>query len=81
MSSLALLELKAKGARRVIKMADQSPYPGTPRWVKISFTIVGLLLLLAVALMASGVGGPHGPGRHLSSPDTEGQPPLAGDCP
>lgn len=32
----------------MIKMADQSPYPGTPRWVKISFTIVGLLLLLAL---------------------------------
>lgn len=81
MSSLALLELKAKGARRVIKMADQSPYPGTPRWVKISLIIVGLLLLLAVALMASGVGGPHGPGRHLSPAKTEDQPSRTSDRP
>lgn len=62
-------------------MVDHPPYPGTPRWVKISGMILGLMILLATVLMASGVGGPHGPGRHLSSAGTEGETPLAGDRP
>ncbi|NKN01143.1 hypothetical protein GFL89_24475 [Rhizobium leguminosarum bv. viciae] len=54
-------------------------YPGMPRWVKISGIIVGVIILLAVVLIVSGVGGPHGPGRHLSPPDTGSQRPSAGD--
>lgn len=62
-------------------MVDQPPYPGTPRWVKISGVILGLLILLAAILMVSGIGGPHGPGRHLSPADTGNQTPPAGDRP
>lgn len=60
-------------------MADQSPYPGTPRWVKISGILLGVLIMLAAMLMVSGIGGPHGPGRHLSPEDTGNQTPPAGD--
>jgi hypothetical protein len=44
-------------------MADPSPYPGTPRWVKVFGIIVLVLVLLVVARMFIG-GGEHGPGRH-----------------
>lgn len=60
-------------------MAAQSPYPGPPRWVKIAGAILGLLILLAAVLMVFGIGGPHGPGRHLSPADTESQTPPAGE--
>lgn len=46
--------------------------PGIPRWVKIAALLVGLLILLFVILQLTGIGGAHGPGRHLSeaaSPD------------
>ncbi|OLE65306.1 MAG: hypothetical protein AUG03_05375 [Acidobacteria bacterium 13_1_20CM_2_68_14] len=46
---------------------DRGSPPGTPRWVKV-FGIVGLVLvLLVVVMMATGVGGKHGPGRHMPS--------------
>ncbi|CAN7384899.1 hypothetical protein LJR235_002263 [Pararhizobium sp. LjRoot235] len=51
-------------------MADQPPYPGMPRWVKISGIILCLIILLAVIVAVSGIGGPHGPSRHLSLADT-----------
>lgn len=59
-------------------MGDLPPYPGTPRWVKVSGIIVGALILLAVILILAGVGGPHGPGRHTSSGDAGGQAPPSG---
>lgn len=62
-------------------MADQPPYPGMPRWVKISGIILGVMILLVFILLVSGIGGPHGPGRHLSSPETGSQTPPAGDRP
>lgn len=62
-------------------MPDQSPYPGTPRWVKISGVLLGVLITLAAILMVSGIGGPHGPGRHLSPADMGNQTPPAGDRP
>ena len=43
---------------------DQLPYPGMPRWVKVSRIIVLVLALLVALLLATGVGGDHGPGRH-----------------
>ena len=46
-------------------MADLPPYPGTPRWVKVSGIIVLVLVLLVGIMMFIGVGGDHGPGRHL----------------
>jgi hypothetical protein len=48
-------------------MADPPPYPGAPRWVKVSGIIVIVLVLLVIAVVFTGVGGPHGPGRHLPS--------------
>jgi hypothetical protein len=56
-------------------MADWLPYPGTPRWVKVSGIIGGVLLLLVVILLLTGVGGPHGPGRHVPSGESGGETP------
>jgi len=39
-------------------MADPPPYPGTPRWVKASGIVVGVLVLLIAILIHVG-GGPH----------------------
>jgi hypothetical protein len=37
----------------------------TPHWVKL-FGIIGLVVLLLIAVvLATGLGGEHGPGRHL----------------
>ena len=46
-------------------MADQPPYPGAPRWVKISVVAVFVLILLIAAALLIG-GGSHGPGRHFA---------------
>ncbi len=45
-------------------MADLPPY-STPRWVKI----VGIIVIVLVVglMLVTGVGGEHGPGRHLPS--------------
>lgn len=37
---------------------------GTPRWVKVFGIVVLVLVLLFVVVQVTGVGGPHGPGRH-----------------
>ncbi len=39
-------------------MADPPPYPGTPRWVKVSGIVVGVFVLLIGILIHAG-GGPH----------------------
>jgi hypothetical protein len=49
-------------------MANRSPYPGTPRWVKVFVIIVIVAVLLVVIMMFIG-GGEHGPGRHTPSGD------------
>lgn len=41
--------------------------PSTPRWVKVSGIIAIVLVLLFVILKLTGVGGDHGPGRHMQS--------------
>ena len=41
-----------------------------PRWVKIAAIVVGLLILLFVVLQLTGIGGEHGPGRHMSGETT-----------
>ena len=51
-------------------MADRPAYPGTPRWVKVSGIVVLVLVLLAVVIMVTGVGGQHGPWRHTGAADT-----------
>jgi len=56
-------------------MAEPLRYPGTPRWVKVSAIVVGILVLLVVILMVTGVGGPHGPGRHMPPGDARGDTP------
>ena len=48
-------------------MADPPSYPGAPRWVKISVAIAIVLILLIVIAIFTGIGGPHGPRRHLTS--------------
>ncbi len=47
--------------------------PRAPRWVKVSAIIVGVLIVLAVIVMLAGVGGEHGPGRHMGA---AGTPPI-----
>lgn len=42
------------------KLGDMS------RWVKVSLIVAGLLIALFVGLSLAGLGGDHGPGRHLS---------------
>jgi hypothetical protein len=51
-------------------MADRSPYPGTPRWVKVSGLIALVLVLLVGIMLVTGGGGAHGPRRHMPSGDT-----------
>jgi hypothetical protein len=59
-------------------MSDLPPYPGTPRWVKVSGIIFGALVLAVLILIFTGVGGPHGPGRHKLPDHPGGQPQLSG---
>ena len=42
-------------------MADAPPYPGMPRWVKVSGIIAVVVVLLVIIIMFTGE---HGPGRH-----------------
>jgi hypothetical protein len=56
-------------------MAELPAYPGTPRWVKVSAAVIGILVLTVLAMIVAGVGGPHGPGRHYQSDDAGGGAP------
>jgi hypothetical protein len=48
--------------------------PSTPRWVKM-FGIIALILVLLVGIIVfTGVGGEHGPGRHIQSSDAVATP-------
>lgn len=59
--------------------ADREAPPGMPRWVKICLTVVGVLIALFLVAQLTGLGGQHGPGRHMSGQgaivitDLEGQ--------
>jgi len=46
---------------------DTGAGPGIPRWVKVFGIIVIVLVLLVGIIMVTGIGGPHGPGRHMPS--------------
>jgi hypothetical protein len=48
-------------------LAGPPPYPGAPSWVKTMGIIAIILVLLVIAVLFTGIGGPHGPGRHLPS--------------
>jgi hypothetical protein len=43
-------------------MTELSPYPGTPRWVKVTAIIAGVMVLAVAALIHAGF--LHGPGMH-----------------
>jgi hypothetical protein len=47
---------------------------GAPRWVKVFGIIVIVLVVLFAILQLTGLGGSHGPGRHLSSSSLDGTP-------
>ena len=49
--------------------------PPTPRWVKVFGMIVIVVVLLVGIILATGVGGDHGPSRHLSPGDPGGPTP------
>jgi hypothetical protein len=49
--------------------ADRESPPSTPRWVKVFVIIVIVVVLLVGIILSTGVGGPHGPGRHIPSGD------------
>ena len=44
--------------------------PSIPRWVKVSGIIVIALILLFVIMKLTGIGGNHGPGRHMNMPSS-----------
>jgi hypothetical protein len=46
-------------------VSDHVAPPRVPRWVLWSGLIVGILVVLFVILGLTGIGGEHGPGRHL----------------
>ncbi|WP_436499688.1 hypothetical protein [Actinokineospora sp. HUAS TT18] len=48
-----------------IERADDGVEPRMPRWVKVTVIAVGIVIAVLVILMATGVFGSHGPGRHL----------------
>lgn len=54
-------------------MSERPPYPGMPRWLKVSAIIIGIALVLVIGFkLLTGVGGgpgEHGPGR--DTPPTE----------
>jgi hypothetical protein len=61
--------VKATTLREDTHMADLPPYK-TPRWVKI-LGIIALVLVLTVGIiMVTGIGGEHGPGRHVPGANT-----------
>ena len=49
---------------------DRGSPPRAPRWVKAAAIIVVVLVLVFVLLRLAGVGGEHGPGRHMSGSGT-----------
>jgi len=49
-----------------VRLTEDRP-PSTPRWVKVSGIIVIVLILLFIIMKLTGIGGEHGPGRHMSS--------------
>ncbi len=43
---------------------------GMPRWVKVSLIVVGVLIAVFLILKVAGLGGGHGPSRHMG-PDRD----------
>lgn len=57
-------------------MADLPSYSGTPRWVRVFGIIAIALTVFVLGVILTGVGGPHGPGRHAPSGGAGGHTPL-----
>lgn len=57
--------------------SDRGSTYKTPRWVKVFGIIVIVLVLLVVVVLVTGIGGEHGPGRHMPSGDAGGGSPPA----
>ena len=64
----SMRKLLRRATQEDIPMADSSSY-STPRWVKVFGIIALILVLLVVIMIFTGIGGPHGPGRHMPSGD------------
>ena len=45
---------------------DTPTPPAMPRWVKVAGVIVLALIVVFAVLRLTGLGGDHGPGRHMS---------------
>ena len=56
---------------------DGGSLTGMPGWVKISLIIVAALVALFVVLRITGVGGEHGPGRHIGPGGAGGETPAS----
>ena len=69
--------LDNEARREETPMANRPPYPGAPRWVKVFGIIAIGLVVLVVIIVFTGVGGPHGPGRHMRSADAGDSTPPA----
>lgn len=52
--------------------SDRGSTYRTPRWVKVLGIIALVVVLLVVVVLVTGLGGQHGPGRHLPSGDAGG---------
>ena len=50
--------------------ADGESPPRAPRWVKVAAIVVAVLILVFLLLQLTGIGGEHGPGRHMSGEGT-----------
>ena len=48
-------------------MPEREEYPGAPRWVKALAATAILLILVFILLKLFGIGGDHGPMRHMRS--------------
>ena len=56
---------------------DGGARTGMPPWVKISLIVVGVLIAVFIVLQIAGVGGQHGPRRHMSPGGRSSQSPSS----
>ena len=59
-----------------LEPGSESP-PPTPRWVKAFGIGAIILIVLLIAMIVSGHGGPHSPLRHLHSHDAATELPVS----
>ena len=65
--------------------SDRQPINRMPRWVKVSLILAVALVVAFLVLKLTGIGGEHGPSRHLpgirggqSAPAVDHSPPPGG---